>query len=84
MTKKKIINNEKEERESMRQSLKNSYRPRNPLDEVDSNFDKNDATSTCINYACPMPENINYVTGVNDVESRNALATEIRSLLERA
>lgn len=82
MTKKKIVNTEQDERESMRQSMRGSFRPRNPLDEIESNFDKNDATSTCLNYNTnPRTQNANYVVGPNDQESRNALTAEIRLLL---
>lgn len=30
--------------------MRGSYRNRNPLDEIESNYDKNDARSTCLNY----------------------------------
>lgn len=49
MTKKKIIQPEFDE-QSQRESLRGSYRNRNPLDEVESNYDKNDERSTCLNY----------------------------------
>lgn len=85
MTKKKIINGEDDERESMGQSSRNSFRMRQPLDEIDSNYDKNDAASTCLNYASnTLPQNSNYVIGTNEGESREALANEIRLLLQKA
>jgi hypothetical protein len=85
MTKKKIINGEDDERESMGQSSRNSFRLRRPLDEIDSNYDKNDAASTCLNYAAnALPQNSNYVIGTNEGESRVTLANEIRLLLQKA
>jgi len=85
MTKKKIVNGENEEREFMGQSSRNSFRLRRPLDELDSNYDKNDAASTCLNYtANHLSQNSNYVIGTNDGESRMALANEIRLLLQKA
>jgi hypothetical protein len=57
MTKKKIVESELTERQSLRQSIKGSMREsmrgsinRNALDEIDSNADKNDIASTCMNY----------------------------------
>jgi hypothetical protein len=49
MTKKKIVNNDLTERQSLRQSMRGSIN-RNALDEIDSNYDKNDVASTCMNY----------------------------------
>lgn len=67
MTKKKIVNTECNEERSYRQSMRSSYQHR-PLDEVDNNFDKNDATSTCLNYnnGSTLTENHEYVVGPND------------------
>lgn len=57
----------------MRGSYRNNYR--NPLDEIESNYDKNDARSTCLNYnqteVAPRP----YVIGQNDQEQRDALTS---------
>lgn len=54
MTKKKIIQTEYDEEssrwESQRESVRGSFRNRNPLEEVESNYDKHDARSTCLNY----------------------------------
>lgn len=56
-------------------SSRNSFRVRRPLDEIDSNYDKNDATSTCLNYASnEVAQNSNYVLTNNDNESRTLLA----------
>jgi hypothetical protein len=50
MTKKKIEVNHNE-RDSLKQSLRSSYQRREGFDEFDSLYDKNDAVSTCLNYA---------------------------------
>ena len=50
MTKKKIVNQENYDSSPLRQSLRSSYRPRNALEEIDSNADKNDGLSTCLNF----------------------------------
>lgn len=85
MTKKKIIQPEFDE-QSQRESLRGSYRNRNPLDEVESNYDKNDERSTCLNYNQNETEQINrnYVVGSNDQEQRDMLTSEIRLMLEKA
>ena len=71
MTKKKIVH---QDASPMRDSLSNSYRPsRNPLEELDSNFDKNDGRSTCLNYGRSSQlksQNQNYVVEPTDEESR--------------
>jgi hypothetical protein len=50
MTKKKILNNCNNENKSQKSSFRGSLQNRKPLDEIDSNYDKNDATSTCLNF----------------------------------
>lgn len=49
MTKKKVIHHENKKNMSpFRESMRSSYR--HPLEEIDSNYDKNDGRSTCLNY----------------------------------
>jgi hypothetical protein len=63
--------------------MRGSFRNRNPLDEIESNFDKNDARSTCLNYNQTDNEqqNRSYVIGANDQEQRDRLTSEIRLML---
>jgi vacuolar-type H+-ATPase catalytic subunit A/Vma1 len=84
MTKKKIISTEYDDQTSNYESMRGSYRNRNPLDEIESNFDKNDARSTCLNYNQNDIQQRTYVVGANDQEQRDMLTSEIRMMLEKA
>jgi thiamine pyrophosphate-dependent acetolactate synthase large subunit-like protein len=85
MTKKKIIQPDYDDQTSNHESMRGSYRNRNPLDEIESNFDKNDARSTCLNYnQTEIQGQRTYVVGQNDQEQRDMLMSEIRLMLEKA
>ncbi len=73
MTKKKIVNQENCDGSPLRQSLKSSYRPRQALEEIDSNVDKNDGLSTCLNFGCHSRVQGGYVVTPSDESSRSAL-----------
>lgn len=63
MTKKKIVNQDKDKNVSpYRESLRSSYRHRQPLEDIDSNYDKCDGRSTCLNYGrtSQMLNEVNY------------------------
>jgi hypothetical protein len=53
------------------------------LEEIDSNVDKNDERSTCLNFGQSRVAT-GFVVGPNDEESRRAMVMEIRLLLEKA
>ena len=72
MTKKKIVH---QDASPFRESMKSSYRQRNPLEEIDSNYDKQDGRSTCLNYGrnSQLHHEKRYVVEATDEESREAI-----------
>ena len=53
---------------------------------MDSNYDKNDGRSTCLNYGpgTQSGATLNYVAEPTDQQSREAITMEVRMLLARA
>jgi hypothetical protein len=73
MTKKKIVSTDYDDPASNFESMRGSYRNRNPLDEIESNYDKNDGRSTCLNYNQTELPARGYIVGHNDQEEREML-----------